>query len=76
MPGQAEANGTLSDYTPVAELEALAAKITDAVKVYKEEGAVPGSDLKYRRPIADTALELLNATKAPEEQWNEQSIKV
>lgn len=76
MADDASTNGAPSHVTSVAELEALASELNDAVELYKEKGAVAGADLKYRRKISSTALAILNATKAPEEQWNEQSVTV
>ena len=70
---------THSDHVSVAELEALASQLNEAVREYKENASsrdLVGQDLGYRRKIAAAASHILNETKVPEEQWNEQSISV
>ncbi len=70
---------THSYHVSVAELEALASQLNEAVKEYKENASsrdLVGQDLGYRRKIAAAASHILNETKVPEEQWNEQSVSV
>ena len=70
---------THSDHVSVAELEALASQLNEAVKEYKENASsrdLVGLDLGSRRKIAAAASQILNETTVPEEQWNEQSVSV
>lgn len=75
-PNGVAVNGASSDDLNIAQLEALSASINEAIKAYKESASGSANDLKYRRKIEQSASELLNATKAPEEQWNTHSVLV
>lgn len=60
----------------IVQLETLAAQLNDTIKSYKENVATSSNDLAHRRPIIQTAQQILNVTKVPEEQWLEQSVSV
>ena len=59
-----------------AALEALSQKIGKAIKGHKRAKVRAEEDTGHLRLIADSATALANATKDPEEQWNEYAVTV